>query len=418
MWSRHGAFTSEDDNVQETEENVAINWDAASDTGDLFPFLALGGDVRAAAGFSQFPDSSGLTISGLSFEPQLVIYAHNGWGTGTHTPGGIGEGYATAYGAFDDAGNGFQVLGTGIYLDNSEPNSKIFRSGGPFYYDLQDGTVWVCDTRSFNSDGFDLTVTSGDPTDEWIAWLAIRCESEAPRCGIYIAPTSTGLDQISLPWRPSGLLTMSVGSPNNDTVEDDYNIMLGVASSSPVASSSEGWVVQWVHPPGQDSRAQMQQGPVISFLDDDNGWGIKAEATVDSWDSDGVTLDWTTADSTARRVGYVAFPETQEDVGDQPVALVGVQSCERTTETSGNDQPGILAMGLHASGDTPSTVGIVDPALNRNQSVILFHGAAAGQHPAGTYVDVLKSYTVDDGEFVPAPPDFVPVIYRYSVDNR
>lgn len=51
---------------------------------------------------------------------------------------------------------------------------------------------------------------------------------------------------------------------------------------------------------------------------------VNAEAALSSFDSDGFTLNWTTADATARYFGYVAIGANAVVTGTKKFSLLGV----------------------------------------------------------------------------------------------
>lgn len=155
----------------------------------------------------------------------------------------------------------------------------------------------------------------------------------AVKTGTFNQKTSAGTQAITgLGFQPEIVLFFSSGATVDDTYQANYNGMFGVtmgtgaSDSGSVASSSEDNKTTGIH--NSSGRAAKKAITFCEF-----GEVVKSEADLDSFDSDGFTLDWTTADAVARKINYIAVSgftsvklvefTTDAGAGNQSVTGVG-----------------------------------------------------------------------------------------------
>lgn len=129
----------------------------------------------------------------------------------------------------------------------------------------------------------------------------------AIKVGTFTQKTSAGTQVISgLGFIPEAVLFFSSGALASGAYEDHFNAMFGIttgtaaAANGSVTCSSEDAKTTGIH--NVTGRAAQKAITICEF-----GEATKAEADLDSFDADGFTLDWTTADAVARVINYIAI---------------------------------------------------------------------------------------------------------------
>lgn len=124
------------------------------------------------------------------------------------------------------------------------------------------------------------------------------------KVGTFAQKTSVGTQAISgLGFQPEIILFFSSGATVDDSYQASFNAMFGATAgtsdSGSVSASSEDAKTTGLH--NSTGRAAQKAITFCEFGD-----VLKAEADLDSFDVDGFTLDWTTADAVARKINYIA----------------------------------------------------------------------------------------------------------------
>ncbi len=123
------------------------------------------------------------------------------------------------------------------------------------------------------------------------------------KVGTFTQKLSAGTQAISgLGFQPDMILFFSSGQTASGSYAAHHNAMYGMATSADAGSvscSSEDAKTTGIH--NSTGRAAQKAITFCEFGD-----VVKAEADLDSIDSDGFTLDWTTADAVARIINYIA----------------------------------------------------------------------------------------------------------------
>lgn len=158
------------------------------------------------------------------------------------------------------------------------------------------------DVHSWDSDGITVICesTGNDGSFEAISWLGTLLPYA--KVGSDTQKTSTGTKSVTgLGFEPDGVLLFSIGQTSSTSTFNDANLTIGLVGSNGECS---GWVggVQDSDPIQTGTSASTSKA--IMFLDTPGTVVAEADCTLDS---DGFTLNWTTADGTAREFVYLAF---------------------------------------------------------------------------------------------------------------
>lgn len=264
-----------------------------------FFYAAFGGDNLEAyvGGFDT--NVSGLAdvvVSGLGFQPDFLLTMNGETSGGFDATAGIGM-------ASSPAAQGCET--TYRYL---------FNAIASFFWDTHLVEVWKGNTgnearltlASFDVDGFTLTTDIAAGGSVPIHFLALRDPTATFKVGTDSQKTSTGTKSTSgVGFQPGAGLF--VGGKRTAVFADDVsptglslNAADGARSNTETIWSTTGPDATYANHPA-----------LLAAIDPAST--LLAEAQLDSFDPDGFTLDWTTADAVARKFVYAMFETETPD---------------------------------------------------------------------------------------------------------
>jgi hypothetical protein len=152
--------------------------------------LIGGDDVECSAG-TLFMNSTtvgnSVSVSGLSFQPNMTFMGTSGMGNNTSSPLSI-----NSFGVAVNNGGTIETIQTGMGSQNSGSTSTITGSVHNNRTIAQNHTVqWDAEITAFNSDGFDLTVRNGSPSTDYVHYLCVKSGTKL-KAATFTSPSSTG----------------------------------------------------------------------------------------------------------------------------------------------------------------------------------------------------------------------------------
>lgn len=292
------------DFVSMDADGFTINWTTVDATARTVCFLALGGsdltNVKTGQGTS--PASTGnAATTGIGFKPDTILTI-------------FVRGTATAPPSNSTTGNRHQI---GFGVSSSQRNVLTTQANynGPFVAKrLQLSTKVIsmmdnagaaktmeADLVSFDSDGFTLnwsTVSSG----VYFHYLVLKGAKFAT--GVFNQPTSTGNNAVTgVGFQPQAIMLASANNVSSASIVANKRISIGAASSS--SARAHIWMGATDTGSTTICNQDYDNTKVIKMMTEGTV-AIQAAADLNSFDSDGFTLNWTTADATAREVIYFA----------------------------------------------------------------------------------------------------------------
>lgn len=270
-------------------------------------YLALGGSdiTDAVAGtVASTTGTTDVTVNTLGFMPDVVFFSVQ-LITGTGTANNTSD---FSFGAAKSATERWSVI---MRSQNGAADANTNRG---FFNNrvlilnssTADSTVDEWDLKSMDSGGFTLSHPVASGSAWTIAYLAIKGGQWA--VGNFNQATSTGVQTSvsGLAFQPVGVFLGSAVYETANTITPTARVSLGAASSTTqreaiFAGDEDGAAVM-------KADSYYTTSKVISLLDEAGGGSptVLAEADLSSFNSDGFSLNWSTADSTARLIGYVA----------------------------------------------------------------------------------------------------------------
>jgi hypothetical protein len=307
-------ISSEADFVSTDSDGFTINVTNATSTVRTIYYLALGGDsLLTSIGTMTYPakgSEGDQSVKGVGFQPKVVLNM-----TTTHgTVPTVQLGKSEIFLGCGTSGSEMWTSAARFGRTNDEP-SRVWtnqRSDRWHYVTKYDGTVNVSGTFvSMDSNGFTVN-WSNLHLARVIGWIALGGDIAA-KCGSFDQPTSMGnQSQSGFGFRPRAILFVSAGHIASNGRVLDAHYSLGCATSS----SARG-----VYSTTATDSLSTTDGSSVSdaaqCIENISGSSPTVDSAADfiSNDSDGFTINWTTADSTAREIVYFAIGATSKGGG-------------------------------------------------------------------------------------------------------
>jgi hypothetical protein len=288
------------DFVSMDADGFTLDWDAVSGSAHIVRFLALGGDALTNVKVDKFATATSAGaqgVTGVGFQPDGLLLIQAGMTSATVLPGTRVGTYPSIGGANSSSSMGCSSIRAddggadasfGTYQQGDELNSAR-------------GITNTCTLTSFDSDGFTVNWSAVSVTARHAFYVAIKGMSV--KVGVETQKGATGTKATTgVGFKPKALLVLGSNKIASDVdVTGQMTLTIGASDGT-----REGCV--WV---GADKPSNSQADNATDsakVLQHRSLSGtLVAEADVSSFDSDGFTLDWTTADTTGRQFVYIAF---------------------------------------------------------------------------------------------------------------
>lgn len=293
-------------------DGFTINWSVANAA--LYQYLAISGaDFQAKVGSFDMNGSIGnQAVTGVGFQPKAVMF----FGTIEDTTEGAIAGAKLSVGCATDTSEQWAFsavsrdnLATSVakeYITTSKCITRIHSAGGI------DSVTLGAELVSLDSDGFTIDITTALACRMIYVAFAGSLDFHA---GTVAQPTTTStVAESGVGHEPQCVMFAGVGGSSLDTILADCFPVIGWSDSS----LTEGFACASV-----DDNA----GTSSSFRDSGAGFCVErmspgspatvvTQASMNSLDSDGFTLNWTLVDATASIIGYLSIGDTDEGGGE------------------------------------------------------------------------------------------------------
>ena len=284
------------DFVSMDSDGFTINWVAASEM--AVTYLALGGDaitnVKTGAGSAKTTTGT-QAYTGVGFQPTALIvwagkFAQNPMDSASNGNGLFG--FATSSSA--------RGMVAWRNLNNSNPQGAKRRQSTQRILSTTT-TFTEADFVSFDSDGFTLNFTTAGGAADVFYYLAIR--GPQVKVSSFNQATSTGNQSITgAGFTPKAAIMMSANdvSANNDAAQAHARISFGWATGT--SERASWWLGETDNVSPTVASRNLDRTKLIKMMTEGASPTVQAAADHVSFDSDGQTINWTTADATARQI--------------------------------------------------------------------------------------------------------------------
>ena len=287
--------------------SFTLNWTTnTASTGYVVHYLALGGYDVSSKVFTWVLNGSptgNQSVTGVGFKPTSVLCLHAGPGF-TSTPPNSSTHNTFGISVMDDQGNQW----ANTYLDTDTANPST-----PFRYQRATKAIVILTTSgtlakeanwvSMDSDGFTVNWTTLDTNASKAVCLALKGLRVCPGSFNKSTAAATATQTVTgVPFKPRAVLLASVQGVTSSSIGTVTRLGIGASNvttngSSAVLSTTAS--KSSVHSIDKTSKAFVKV--------DNNTPAIDAEATVTGFNVDGFTLSWTTNDSVATEILYLAL---------------------------------------------------------------------------------------------------------------
>lgn len=310
---------AEADFVSMDGDGFTLNWTTAGASKDyIIHYLALGGASLTNADVGDWTPAAStgnLAKTGVGFQPDIVfLMGANQTGANPVAVAGYNISLSafvsgTKRGAVAVAGRD----ATANTLDHSYQRALAHSS---IQTTTDNALQSEADFVSMDSDGWTLNFSSRVAADHY-AYLALKGGSYW--AGVDTQKTSTGTQaKTGFGFLPAGLLFFGTNRANSASIDDTLS-KLSVGATDGVNQGAT-WFEDVDNLATTDSN--MRNVTSVTLTHSASAATTTAEAAISSMDADGYTLNWTTADGTAREFIAVGFgPAAVGGAGPEPLGL-------------------------------------------------------------------------------------------------
>lgn len=283
-----------------------IRLNRTSSSGADIPVMMFeGSDVSAQAGklnTNSTTQNNTFDVTSVGFEPDIVFFA----GIDRDIPNSSGIGCIISTGV---ALNAPTILNHAL-MYASRTTVATSETGGVLYdnrYHVSgnySAVSYTLEVTSFLSNGFRTTVRDGNTGTDEVAFLALKFNNLTCKVGIIDSPVSTGSQFHNLGVTPDAVVLIpswhdSVNTLRNDSRAGVFGMCLADDTDQYSACIHDEDNV------GTTNAESLTDTKILNVMDDSDTNRITA--TLTSFGSNGMTLNYSAVDSTARKIIYAAF---------------------------------------------------------------------------------------------------------------
>lgn len=295
-----GALVVDADFVSMDADGFTVNITNADATSRVISFYAFGGSDLTNVFIKEWignATTGNQSMTGVGFQPDVLMDV------------------SAIFGTAPASGVGVCILSLGVGTSSSARGAMGLRPGSTVATQINEKTqrakLWTStnggstfnegDLVSLDADGFTVNVqTTNSNRYHWTLCL----KGGQYKVGSFNQKTSTGTNATTgVGFQPTGIFMFSWNNVTSTSLVEDTRHSIGAASAAGVEGSVWLGDIDAVNP--QNNQENLDRTKVIKMCS--VGSTTDAAADLSSFDSDGFTLDWTTADATAREIIYLAF---------------------------------------------------------------------------------------------------------------
>lgn len=292
--------------VSMDSDGFTVNWSAVEASRRPIHFLALGGSSLLAfsGNFDTGLGAANVSVTGVGFQPKITLFlssrAATASGWSNITPSHIVFGAAVSSSSRWSVGN--------LSRDNlaaAETHQRIETSFVQFIQIAGGVLQNTLDFVSHDADGFTVDPVTAYTTDTRIAYLCLGGDGLLAAVGTETQKTSTGTKATTgVGFAPHALIFAGNAATSVGASPGGVSAFFGVAASTSDQRACGVSDTDAADP--TEVKASTAGSKCLHYISGPTPT-TDAEASLSSIDSDGFTLNWTTADGTARYFGWIAL---------------------------------------------------------------------------------------------------------------
>jgi len=286
-------------------DGVRLDWDYVYDSARKILVLFLGGADLSADIIDFQPSGIGNTShTGMDFAPDVLVTFGTGLPTAAHEDDNaiLALGCATRetttqnYCAFMSSVNGEAATKLSSLLESDRCTGQMHN----------EALSWSGAITAWAADGFTMTTYGSSTGSDRVGILALKIDGGEFHLGDYDTATSTGTQAYTSPgFEPLALLGVATNLASMDAIATDRGCINIFASDGTddhchIGDSDDGAATTVCWHETNDAQLLNIDGSDASKTD-------LVDATLDSFDASGFTLDYSTVDGTARKFWALAI---------------------------------------------------------------------------------------------------------------
>jgi hypothetical protein len=288
------------DLVSMDADGFTVNITTAA-TAHIVNFIALGGDDLTNVAIKRWTSATSTGnqgVTGVGFQPDCLINMTN-IASGAPPANNTAAFFTIGFGkSSSQRGVMHETMGDNI-LGNDQRTQKTAQ-----FIDAQNSgsTFFVADLVSLDADGFTVNWGTANGTARYLYALCLK--GGQFKIGSFNQETGTGNKATTgIGFQPTGLILASFNNTSSTAIIANARNSFGAGSSSSARGSIWNGATASANPTIIDK--DLDRTKIIKMLTEGTPT-LNAAADLVSLDSDGFTLNWTTADATAREIIYLA----------------------------------------------------------------------------------------------------------------
>ena len=290
-----------------------LNWLTVEATGRAIQWVAIGGTgVSCKAGTMVIDNSTGhQSLTGIGFQPKLTLFFNSRVAIG---PGGFSlTAQSSTTAGFGAAASSTQQACTSMMsVDNVGTSDTYQRT-------TDDHCIFIVTTPGFGNvivsaefvshdiDGFTINVDKALANLMRTGFLCIGGDEFQAAVGVDVQPTSNGTSaKTGLGFEPQGIVFCGTSATSLNTTASGLSRCLGVALPGSPATQSVISISDTDAAATTEVASGTSNAACLRFMSGPTPT-TDAEAAINSFDSDGYTLNWTKTTGATRRFLYAAL---------------------------------------------------------------------------------------------------------------
>lgn len=275
-----------------------VNWAVASNT--IVHYIAFPPALTAYVSTLDTGTSTGTQdITAPGFQPVATLFAS----TIPNTTEGTSTTFTFGFGAGVSSTSRAAMSGYVVNISGNQAQSQVSNSNALVKTAAAGTNNLAIDYEGTVSGGFRIDMTTAPASSSRVGYACLAGSGLSAHAGVFTSKTSTGTQAYTgVGFQPTAILFFGRGSTALDSLVTGNLMVMGGATVSAQGSSGSGTVSSTT----SNTAAYLSTTQAVGAI---GGASSSPDqiATLTSFDSDGFTLDWTTANGSATYYGYIAF---------------------------------------------------------------------------------------------------------------